>query len=85
MPGRPIATVDSVRIVTLRQEELSSREVSKRLRMNQSDVVWTWGGTEIQELSVTCVAHAAQRLLLQLTATYGFSSEEPSKQRHHAE
>ena len=31
------------------------------------------GGTEIQELSMTCVAQAAQKLLLQLmTATYGF-------------
>ena len=41
--------------------------------MNQSDVVRTWGDTEIQELSRTCVAQAAQRLLLQLmTATCGF-------------
>ena len=31
------------------------------------------GGTEIQELSMTCVVQIAQRLLLQLiTATYGF-------------
>ena len=56
--------------VTLCQEGLTSREVFRRLRMNQSDVIRTWGGTEIQELSMTCVAQAAQRLLLQLmTAT----------------
>ena len=58
------------------QEGLSSREVSRLLRMNQSDVVRTWGGTEIQELSMTCVAQAVQRLLLELmTATYGFQLE----------
>ena len=73
MPRRSIATFDRVRIVTLCQEGLSSREVSRRLRMNQSNVVRTWGGTEIQKLSMTCIAHAAQRLLLQLmTTTYGF-------------
>ena len=55
---------DHVRIVMLCQEGLSSREVSRRLRMNQSDVVWRWGGTDLQELSMTCVAQAAQRLLL---------------------
>ena len=43
------------------------------IRMNQSDVVQTWRGTEIQELLMTCIAQAAQRLLLQLmTVTYGF-------------
>ena len=31
-----------IRIVTLCQEVLSSREVSRRLRVNQSDVVRTW-------------------------------------------
>ena len=73
MPRRSIATFDRVRIVTLCQVGLSSREVSRRLRENQSDVVRTWGGTEIQELSVTCVAQATQRPLLQLmTATNGF-------------
>ena len=34
-----------IRIVTLCQEGLSSREVSRRLRVNQSNVVRTWGGT----------------------------------------
>ena len=73
MPRRSIATFDRVRIVTLCQEGLSSREVSRCLLINKSDVVRTWGGTEIQELSIRCVAQAAQRLLLQLmTATYGF-------------
>ena len=74
MPRRSIATFDRIRIVTLCQEGLSSREVSRRLRMNQSDIVRTWGGTEIQEPPMTCVAQAAQRLLLQLmTATYEFN------------
>ena len=73
MPRRSIATFDRVRIVTLFQEGLSLRELPRRLWMNQSDVLRTWGGTEIQELSMTCVAQAAQSLLLQLlTATYGF-------------
>ena len=36
MPRRLIATFDRVRIVTLCQEGLSSREISRRLRMNQS-------------------------------------------------
>jgi hypothetical protein len=36
-------------------------------------VVGHGGGTEIQELSMTCLAQAAQVLLLQwMTATYGF-------------
>ena len=62
-----------IHVVTLCQEGLSSREVSRRLRVNQSDVARTWGGTEIQELSMTRVAQASQRLLLQLmTAIYGF-------------
>ena len=73
MPRRSILMFVHIRIVTLSQEGLSSREVSRCLWVNQSDVVRTWGGTEIQELSMTCVALAAQRLLLQLmTATYGF-------------
>ena len=73
MPRRSILTFDHIRIVTLCQEGLSSREVSRRLRMNQSDVVRTWEDTEIQELSMTCVTQAAQRLLLQLlTVTYRF-------------
>ena len=42
MPRRSIATFDRVRIVTLCQEGLSSREVSRHLRVNQSDVVRTW-------------------------------------------
>ena len=66
MPRRSISTFDRVHIVMLCQEGFSSREVSRRLKMNQSDVVWTWGGTEIQKLSMTCVA---QRLLLQLMTT----------------
>ena len=70
---RSIVTFDRVRIFTLCLEGLSSREVSRRLRMNQSDVFRTWGDAEIQELSMACVAQAAQKLLLQLmTATYGF-------------
>ena len=48
MPRRSIATFDRVRIVTFCQEGLSSWEVSRRLRVNESDVVRTWGGTEIQ-------------------------------------
>ena len=73
MPRRSIPTFVRVRFVTLSQEGLSSREVSNRLRVNESDVVRTWGGTEIQELSMTCVAQAVQRqLLLLMTATYGF-------------
>ena len=47
--------------------------------MNQSDVVRTWRGTEIQELSMTCVAQAAQRLLLLTIATYGFQLGETLK------
>ena len=44
--------------------------------MNQNVVVRKWGGTEIHELSMACVAQAAQKLLLQLmTATYGFQLE----------
>ena len=42
MPRRSIPTFARIRIVTLCQEGLSSREVSRRLRMNQSDVVRTW-------------------------------------------
>ena len=38
-----IVTFDGVHIVTLCQEGLSSREVSRCLRVNQSDVVRTWG------------------------------------------
>ena len=73
MPRRSIATFDSIRTVTLCQEGLSSREVSKRLRMNQSDVVRTWGGTEIQELSMTCVAQAAQKATTAVDdRSYGF-------------
>ena len=69
---RSIPTFACIHIVTLCQEGLSSREVSKRLRVNQS-VVQIWGDTEIQELSITWVAQAAQRLILQfMTATYGF-------------
>ena len=34
-----------IRVVTLCQEGLSSREVSRRLRVNQSDVARTWGDT----------------------------------------
>lgn len=42
MPRRSIPQFDRVRIVTLCQEGLSTREVSRRLRVNQSDVVRTW-------------------------------------------
>ena len=71
MPRRPIPTFACICVVTLCQEALSSREVSRRLRVYKSDVR-TWGGTEIQELS-TCIAQDSQRLLLQLmTATYRF-------------
>ena len=73
MPRRSIPIFSRIRVVTLCQEGLSSREVSRRLRMNQSDVVRIWGCAEIEELSITCVAQAVQRLLLQLmTATCGF-------------
>ena len=73
MPRRPIPMFARIRIVTLCQEGLLSKEVSRRLRVNWIDVVRTWWGTEIQELLMTCVAQAAQRLLLQLmTAPYGF-------------
>ena len=47
LPRRSIATFDRVHILTFCQEGLSSREDSRRLRMNQSNVVWTRGGTEI--------------------------------------
>ena len=78
MPRTSIPTYARIRIVTLCQEGLSSREVSIRLRVYQSDVVRTWVGIEIQELSMACVAQDAQRLLLQLmTATYGFQLGEP--------
>ena len=44
------------------------------------------GGTDIKQLSMTGVAQATQRLLLQLmTVLTDFSLEEPRKQRHHAE
>ena len=73
MPRRPIPMFVLIRIVMLSQEGLSLREVSRHLRVNQSNVVRTWGGTEIQELLMTCIAQATQGLLLQLmTATYGF-------------
>ena len=45
MPSRSIPTFVRLCIVTLSQEGLSSREVSRRLRVNQSNVVWTWGDT----------------------------------------
>ena len=80
MPRRSIPTFARVRIVTLCQEGLSSNEVSRRFRMNQSYVVRTWGGTEVQELLMTCVAQAAQKLLLQvMTATYRFQLGETLK------
>ena len=67
MLRRLIPTFAHIRIVMLCQKGLSSREVSRRLSVNHG------GGTEIQELSMICVAQATQRLLLQLmTATCGF-------------
>ena len=42
MPSRSIPTFVRINIVALGQEGLSSREVSRRLRVNQTDVVWTW-------------------------------------------
>ena len=42
MPRRSIPTFARIRIVSLCQEGLSSREVSRRLRVNQNDVVRTW-------------------------------------------
>ena len=42
MPRRSIPTFACIRFVTLCQEELSSREVSRRLRVNESDIVQTW-------------------------------------------
>ena len=42
MPGRSIPTFAHIRNFTLCLEELSLREVSRRLRVNQSDVVRTW-------------------------------------------
>ena len=42
MPRRSIPTFTHILIVTLCQEGLSSREVSRSLRVNQSDVARTW-------------------------------------------
>jgi Transposase and inactivated derivatives len=42
MPRRSISQFDCVRIVTLCQEGLSTRDVSRHLGVNQSDVVRTW-------------------------------------------
>ena len=62
MSRRSIAAFDRVCIVTLCQEGLSSTEISRRLRMNQSDVVRTWGGTDTGTVKdIRRVAQAAQR------------------------
>ena len=42
MPRRSIPMFTRICIVTLCQEGLSAREVSRRLRVNQNDVVRTW-------------------------------------------
>ena len=41
-PHRTVTTNDRVRIITLREEGLSIRDVARRLHRSQSDVVWTW-------------------------------------------